>query len=71
MPLTTQLKSAGFAHTVFIPSKEGGQDLDSVALCHQIRVLDRRKLIHKIGDLAPELTTEVELAVMFVLGLSS
>jgi mRNA interferase MazF len=42
---------------------------DSVALCHQIRALDRRKLLHKIGELAPERLSEIELAVLFVLGI--
>ena len=69
IPLTSQLKRAGFANTVHIPAKEAGQDHASVALCHQIRALDRRKLIRKIGELAPERLTEVELAAVFVLGL--
>jgi len=69
IPLTTQLKQAGLANTVLIPAKEAGQDHASVALCHQIRALDRRKLIHKIGALAPERLSEIELAAIFVLGL--
>ena len=71
IPLTTQLKRAGFANTVSIPAREAGQERDSVALCHQIRALDRRKLIRKIGELAPERLSEIELAVLFVLGLPS
>ena len=71
IPLTTQPRRAGFASTVLIPAREAGQDCDSVALCHQIRALDRRKLIHKIGELAPERLSEIELAVLFVLGLPS
>jgi mRNA interferase MazF len=61
LPLTTQLKRAGFASTVRIPAKEAGQDRDSVALCHQIRVLDRRKLIRKIGELEQERLSEIEV----------
>ena len=49
IPLTTQSKRAGFANTVLIPAGEARLNRDSVALCHQIRALDRRKLIHKIG----------------------
>lgn len=71
IPLTKQSKRAGFANTVLIPAREAGQDHDSVALCHQIRALDRRKLIHKIGELAPVRLSEIELAVVFVLGLPS
>lgn len=69
IPFTTQLKRAGVAHTVLVPAKEAGQEHDSVALCHQIRVLDRRKLIHKIGELTPERLSEIERAAAFVLGL--
>lgn len=71
IPLTAQSRRAGFANTVLISAKEAGQDRDSVALCHQIRALDRRKLIHKIGELAPERMSEIELVIMFVLGLPS
>ncbi|HWC98045.1 MAG TPA: type II toxin-antitoxin system PemK/MazF family toxin [Candidatus Sulfopaludibacter sp.] len=71
VPLTTQSKRAGFANTVWIPAMEAGQERDSVALCHQIRALDRRKLLHKIGELAPERLSEIELAVLFVLGIPS
>jgi mRNA interferase MazF len=69
IPLTTQSRRAGFANTVWIPAMEAGQERDSVALCHQIRALDRRKLVHKIGQLAPERLSEMEVAVLFVLGI--
>jgi mRNA interferase MazF len=71
IPLTTQSRRAGPANTVLIPAREASQDRDSVALCHQIRALDRRRLIHKIGELAPERLSEIELRVLFVLGLPS
>jgi len=51
IPLTTQSKRAGVANTVWIPAREAGQDHDSVALCHQIRALDRRKLCIRSGRL--------------------
>jgi mRNA interferase MazF len=69
IPLTTQTKRAGFANTVWIPAREAGQEQDSVALCHQIRALDRRKLVHKIGELAPERLSEIEASALFVLGI--
>jgi len=71
VPLTTQLiiRRAGYPNTVLVAARESAQDRDSVALCHQIREIDRRKLIHKIGELTPERLSEVELAVAFVLGL--
>jgi len=69
IPLTTQLKQAGLASTVLIPANEAGQKHDSVVLCYQLRVLDRRKLIRKIGELLPERLSEIEATVAFVLGL--
>jgi mRNA interferase MazF len=71
IPLTTQLGRADYRHNVLIPAGEADQDCDSVAQCHQLRAINRRKLIHKIGELTPERLTEVELSVMFVLGLPS
>lgn len=69
LPFTTQLKEADRAHTVLVPAKEAGLERDSVALCHQIRALDRRRLIHKLGELLPERLSEIERAAAFVLGL--
>jgi mRNA interferase MazF len=71
IPLTKQLKRAGSANTVLIPAQEAGLVYDSLALCHQIRALDRRKLVRKVGGLVPERLSEVELAVVFVLGIPS
>jgi len=71
IPLTTQLKRSGFASTVLIPAKEAGLDHPSVALCHQIRVIDCRKLKNKIGELSLERLSEIEITVVFVLGIPS
>ena len=65
VPLTAQSQRAGYVHNVWIPANEAGQDRDSVALCHQIRVVDRRRLVHRIGELAPEHLSEIEVAVAF------
>ena len=54
---------------MLVPAQEAGQERDSVALCAQIRALDRRKLIHKIGQLVPERLSEIEPTVALVLGL--
>lgn len=69
--LTKTVSRVGFPTVVFIPAGESGQDHDTAALCHQIWSIDRSKLIHKIGDLAPERLSEIEIAVAFVLGLPS
>jgi mRNA interferase MazF len=71
VPLTTQLRQAPFAHAVLIPAMEAGQEHDSVAVCHQIRALDHRRLIRRIGELTPERQSEIEVTVMFVSRLNA
>jgi mRNA interferase MazF len=50
-----------------IPSGEGGLNQNSVALCHQLRVLDKARLIKKIGQLAPETIANLETIILFTL----
>ncbi|MBI4405609.1 MAG: type II toxin-antitoxin system PemK/MazF family toxin [Deltaproteobacteria bacterium] len=55
VPLSTSPTQAGRGPTA-IPISEGTGSLqkESVALCHQITTLDRRKLTEKIGSLPSE-----------------
>jgi len=71
IPFTTNLKRSNTAATVLVEQGEGGLTSPSVALCHQIRALDVRKLRRLIGDLPPVTLYEIEAAVAFVLGLPS
>ncbi|MEG4168086.1 MULTISPECIES: type II toxin-antitoxin system PemK/MazF family toxin [unclassified Microcoleus] len=48
IPLTTNLRRASLPSSVFILSGEGGLTQDSVALCHQMRVLDKTRLRNKV-----------------------
>ncbi|WP_367275312.1 type II toxin-antitoxin system PemK/MazF family toxin [Microcoleus sp. CAWBG58] len=51
-----------------IPGGEGGLTQDSVALCHQLRVLDKTRLRNKIGEVNPEILIQLENIVLFTLG---
>lgn len=53
IPVTSNLRRASLPSCVQIPSGEGGLNQESVALCHQIRVLDKTRLIKKLGLLEP------------------
>ena len=44
IPLTTNLRRASLPTCVQISQGDGGLASDSVALCHQLRVLDRMRL---------------------------
>ena len=47
---------------------QGGLNQDSVALCHQLRVLDKTRLIKRLGQLDTEAIAELERIVLFTLG---
>jgi len=69
IPLTTTLPMARLPSCILIPAGEGGLRQDSVAICHQIRALDRAALLRYWGTLSHERLTEVERAVAFSLGM--
>ncbi len=68
IPLTTNLRRASLPSSVLIPNGEGGLTQDSVALCHQMRVLDKTRLRNKIGEVNPETLVKLENNVLFTLG---
>ncbi len=69
IPLTSNPKRAGQATNVMVSVGEAGLTEQSYALCHHIQVLDRSKLLHKMGDLPLNRLSEIETVVRFVLGL--
>ncbi|MCU0543194.1 MAG: type II toxin-antitoxin system PemK/MazF family toxin [Oscillatoriaceae cyanobacterium Prado104] len=68
IPLTANLRRASLPSCVLIPSGEGGLTQDSVALCHQMRVLDKTRLRNKIGEVSPDILVQLENTVLFTLG---
>lgn len=53
IPLTSNLKRSKIPGTLIIPIDEGGLTQESVALCYQIVVIYRQRLIRKLGTLSP------------------
>ena len=49
IPFTTNLRRAALPSCVRVAQGEGGLEMDSVVLCHQLRVLDRSRLQRKLG----------------------
>lgn len=70
IPVSGNLRRATLPTCIQISSGEGGLNQDSVALCHQIRVLDKTRLTKKIGQLQPETIAVLETTVLFTLGYS-
>ncbi|MFH7243005.1 MAG: type II toxin-antitoxin system PemK/MazF family toxin [Spirulina sp.] len=70
IPVTSNLRRAALPTCVQITQGEGGLSQDSVALCHQIRALDRTRIFKKLGQLEPNTVTNLETIILFTLGYS-
>jgi mRNA interferase MazF len=69
IPFTTNLRMARLPSCVQVPAGEGGLHQDSVAICHQIRALDKTGLLTCWGTLPPMRLVEIEQVVTFTLGI--
>jgi mRNA interferase MazF len=69
IPLTTNLQRASLPSCVTISQGEGGLTKDSVALCHQLRVLDGTRLLKRLGSISNQTLVAVESAVLFTTGI--
>lgn len=70
IPLTTNLRRSLLPSCLQIRKGEGGLLSDSVALCHKLRVIDKTRLIRKLGAVSAETIKQVESVVLFTLGIS-
>jgi mRNA interferase MazF len=70
IPLTTNLRRAALPSCVQVAKGEGGLASDSVVLCHQLRVLDKSRLLRQIGTITPQTIAAVENCVLFTLGIA-
>ena len=69
IPMTTNLRRAELPSCVRISKGDGGLTDDSVALCHQLRVLDTTRLRGKLGCVSQETLGAIESCVLFTLGI--
>ena len=69
IPLTTNVAMGKLPTCVFVPADEAGLRQDSVAICRQMRALDKRGLIEQWGVLSPPRMADVERAVLRTLGI--
>jgi mRNA interferase MazF len=69
IPLTTNLRRASLPSCVSISSGEGGLVSDSVALCHQLRVLDKSRLQRKLGTVSQQILSAIESRMLFTMGI--
>ncbi|HEY9865373.1 MAG TPA: type II toxin-antitoxin system PemK/MazF family toxin [Candidatus Obscuribacterales bacterium] len=68
IPLTTNQRRATLPICMAIAQGDGGLLENSVALCFQMRVLDKTRLVRKLGQLGRETITQLEAVVLITLG---
>jgi mRNA interferase MazF len=67
--ITSKFDQELYPTEVLVRAPEGGLDADSVVLLNQIRSVDRRRLMRRIGRLTPETMRLVDRALLLSLGL--
>jgi mRNA interferase MazF len=68
IPLSTNQRRAALPICLLIEQGNGGLSQDSVALCFQMRVLDKTRLSRLLGQLSPEIIDRLEEVVLLTLG---
>lgn len=69
IPLTTKLRRLSIPTTLSLSAGEGGLPQDSVALCHQVQVRGKARLLSHLGTLPSERLREVQDCLLNALGL--
>jgi len=70
IPFTTNLKRAGIPGCVIVRQGEGGLAQDSVALCYQIRAIDKSRLDSPLGSLSDVTLNKIENALKITLDIT-
>jgi mRNA interferase MazF len=69
VPLTSTVRRLNIPGTFTIPADEGGLTQESVALCYQIAVIDRQRLIRQLGKLSLVYIQQLNEALIYTLQL--
>ena len=71
IPLTTNLRREELPSCVRISKGEGGLRSDSVAICHQLRVLDVSRLDRREGEVSDQVLKAVERCMLLTMGIDA
>ena len=69
IPFTTRIREVKLPSHVRVPAGIGGLVEESILLCEQIRVIDKTRLVRKIGSVGEEYLRAVDTAIKVILGL--
>ncbi len=67
--ITSRFEEPLYPTEVLITKSEAGLEANSVALLNQIRSVDKRRLVRRLGKLRPDTMAQVDRAAMVSLGL--
>ncbi len=67
--ITSQYEEPLYPTEVLLKTREGGATKDSVILLNQIRSVDKRRLVRRLGAVAPDTMYTVNRALQISLGL--
>jgi mRNA interferase MazF len=67
--VTSQFEEPLYPTEVLIRSPEGGLTVDSVVLLNQVRSVDKRRLVRRLGALTPTTMEQVTRALQISLGM--
>ncbi len=63
LPISTKLPQAPYPFLVALELGEGGLDRPSVAKANQIRTVDKRRCVRRLGAISRQRMTEVDKAI--------
>jgi len=69
VPFTTKIRRALLPSHTFVPAGVGGLSQDSVALCEQIRVIDKRRIVKVLGRMDEPYLEKIAKALHEILDL--
>ncbi|HOK18070.1 MAG TPA: type II toxin-antitoxin system PemK/MazF family toxin [Caldisericia bacterium] len=67
--ITSKVVEESYPIVIKVNEKEGGLDKESYVLLNQIRTIDKKRLIKKIGKLKRETMNKIDVALKISLGL--
>lgn len=68
-PFTTRIRRSLLPSHVFVPAGIGGLSQDSVLLCEQVRVIDKRRIMRVLGHLDDPILNDIGRALRTILGI--
>jgi mRNA interferase MazF len=67
--ITSRFEEPVYPTEVLVRAPEGGLEVDGVVILNQIRSIDKRRLVRRLGMLRPERMRQVEQAILISLGI--